>query len=1163
MGNRIGATTARSLTGRVLAAFLALAVAMGGLSVPRETSANGTPPAFVAGATLSANDHFVDVTFTEGVVGDKQHPLAPSDFQLTLDDNNGTGTAAACSIASLTDPVTGKAPKGGETTVRFGIFCYTPSNGNDFIEILPKDDASVFAASADQTAMDPSATTGKIRMHAYAAANQQPYLISPLHNAGLTKGDSADIPLAGLFADPDGDPLTFEAYVVKNDAADPDILTATLDPDTWNLKVASYEAGKCDIYVYAVDDRGLAQEVFFSVNVHASANQAPTVSQTLPDVIYLVGDPDSTLNLNLYFKDDDGDALSYTASSSNPNVATADVNVYSLTLHPAGVGATTVTVTATDGAASLAASFNVQVTAVGYNVSKLKLNDQFSGTSDRLQGDAGFYGNKSGVNLILYVDSNRNGVLENGEKASAVSLGTTDAAGGFGPIDIGDYPPGEVSYLIEASDPGSPGTVLIPFGLTFVKNVMLNLYHPIYDQWVTPGSDPITFKLSDSFNGTGTLVFSAESDNPNAISAKVNGDLLTVAAVAGAAYAESANVKISVQDLYSSNYTVVTFKVGDTTHAQPTIEAIGDRSLSVGDVWKTDLNVTLDPNAGKGNYAVVVGDASVVSAVVDESGGVPKLALTALREGASSVTVHVHDYYGGSATTAFTVTVAAATTDQPAIANITATNRVGGNDELTVSGLKPGDLAKTYDAMSGGNVLGSGSVATGETSVTLALSLPGNGAGSVYVTVASPGKLESAPRVEVHYGAEPSPGTVGGIVMGGPAGGATDATDAGDALIEQANRAGGPPDGVFRLGAMESDAPGSVEVPASVLASISADRPGATLRFVSGGVSFDTPLGSIDWKGISEALGARLEELKIRLDIRPIAIGEQSDMLRNARLQGLRVVGAFSFAATAVGGGGEKTIDDFGGSYADKTIRGEQSGLTAALYDPATGRYGFVPFASRTVDGRTDYSLRVPHNSVYALLSVTNAPFEDMENHWSSTEVTKLANLLLVRGVTSSEFEPDRSITRAEAIALVVRAIGLSEKPEAAGAFRDVTNNAWYAGAIGAAYRAKLIDGYGDGTIRPDERVTREQLAVLIDRASAFASGTVPVDADAGALGRFEDGEAVSGWAKAAMSRAVEAGYIQGQSAVKIAGAASATRAEATVIVGRLLRKLSFIPNEG
>lgn len=1167
MGNEIRIAVIRRIALKAFVALVALATTMAGGLYPKDAQANGTPPAFAGGAAMSANNHYVDVTFTEGVEGDKQHPLTPGDFQLALDDNNGTGTAAACSIVSLTDPATGKPPKGGETTVRFGIFCYTPSNGHDFIEILPADGASVFS-SADQTAMDAAATTGKIQMHAYSAANEQPYLSSPVNNVLMTKGDSIDVPLASSFEDPDGDPLTFEAYVVKNDANDPDIMTATLDPETWNLTIAASEVGQCDIFVYAKDDRGLAKEIFFTVNVHQNANQAPAVAQSLPDVIYLLGDPDSTLNLNLIFKDDDGDALSFTASSSDENVATTAVNAYWLTVHPVAVGTTTVTVTATDGMDAASASYQVQVTAVGYNVGKLKLNDQFTGTPDQLQGDAGFFGNKSGATLTLYVDGNHNGAVESEEKASAVPLGTTDASGGFGPVDIGDYPPGTVSFVIEAADPGAPGALLVPFELTFVKNVMLNNYKPIYDQWVTPGADPIAFKLGDYFFGTGPLAFSAESDNPSAISVDVTGDLLTVAAVPGAAYAEAANVKITVHDIYSSYANTVTFKVGDTTHVQPTIEAIGDRSLTAGDVWTTDLNATLDPTAGKGTYSAVVDDESVVSASIDSSGAVPVLTLSALHAGTANITVRVHDYYGGSATTAFVVTVAAATTERPAIANLAAANNAGASDVLTASGLSAGDLVKVYDALTGGNLIGSGSVANGATTAQLSLALPGSGAGVVYVTATSPGKLESAPRVEVHYGAEPSAGSVGGGGSVGGAGGGTGGKEdgagraaAGEALLAQANRAGGPPDGVLTLGSAQSDAPASADVPASVLATIAAGDPDATLRFVAGGVSFDTPIGRIDWKGIADALGVGLEGLTIRLDASPVATGEQEEMRRNADRQGLHVVGAYGFSATAVGGDREWEIRDFGGAYADKTIRSEQSGLTAALYDPATGRYTFVPFASRTVDGVTVYSLRVPHNSVYALLSETNVTFPDLERHWAKTEASKLANLLLVQGVSANAFEPDRFITRAEAIALVVRGIGLSEKPEAAGAFGDVAAGAWYAGAVGAAYGAKLIDGYGDGTIRPDERINREQLAVLIDRASAFAQGTGPAEADAGTLGRFEDGGAVSEWAKAALSRAVEAGYLQGQSAAKLAGKAFATRAETTVIVGRLLRKLAFIPD--
>ena len=89
--------------------------------------------------------------------------------------------------------------------------------------------------------------------------------------------------------------------------------------------------------------------------------------------------------------------------------------------------------------------------------------------------------------------------------------------------------------------------------------------------------------------------------------------------------------------------------------------------------------------------------------------------------------------------------------------------------------------------------------------------------------------------------------------------------------------------------------------------------------------------------------------------------------------------------------------------------------------------------------------------------------------------------------------------------------------------FSDLPADADAAQAIRWAAQSGLIVGYGDGTFRPDEPVTREQTAVILCRYAALR-GADP--SAAGDLGAWSDGSSVSPWAQQAMLWAMQSGTI-------------------------------------
>uniref|UniRef100_UPI0018F530A2 S-layer homology domain-containing protein n=1 Tax=Paenibacillus alkalitolerans TaxID=2799335 RepID=UPI0018F530A2 len=193
--------------------------------------------------------------------------------------------------------------------------------------------------------------------------------------------------------------------------------------------------------------------------------------------------------------------------------------------------------------------------------------------------------------------------------------------------------------------------------------------------------------------------------------------------------------------------------------------------------------------------------------------------------------------------------------------------------------------------------------------------------------------------------------------------------------------------------------------------------------------------------------------------------------------------------------------------------------------------------------------------SIYTVVELDKS-FSDVTGTWSEKYVESMANKLIVEGYETGLFQPNKAITRAEFAALVVRALGLSNKT-ATSNFSDVAAGAWYANAVAVAAEAGIIKGYAeDNTFRPNAEISRKELAAMVVRASEYA-GT-KLAADTSALAAFKDAGKL-GWAEAEVSAAVKAGIVNGLNASVLAPNGTATRAEAATMLQRFLANAKFI----
>jgi hypothetical protein len=128
-------------------------------------------------------------------------------------------------------------------------------------------------------------------------------------------------------------------------------------------------------------------------------------------------------------------------------------------------------------------------------------------------------------------------------------------------------------------------------------------------------------------------------------------------------------------------------------------------------------------------------------------------------------------------------------------------------------------------------------------------------------------------------------------------------------------------------------------------------------------------------------------------------------------------------------------------------------------------------------------------------------------------------------------------------------------------AFLDVQSADWYSETIRTAYAYNLINGYPDGTFRPMDLITREQAMVILSKAMVLTGLKDKLDSASAeeVFGIYQDADQVSAWARQGVADTVNAGIIVGRSHQELAPQASITRAEAAVILQRLLQHSDLI----
>ena len=220
--------------------------------------------------------------------------------------------------------------------------------------------------------------------------------------------------------------------------------------------------------------------------------------------------------------------------------------------------------------------------------------------------------------------------------------------------------------------------------------------------------------------------------------------------------------------------------------------------------------------------------------------------------------------------------------------------------------------------------------------------------------------------------------------------------------------------------------------------------------------------------------------------------------------------------------------------------------ITLENSTPDSGGSGFGGGGVGSGGGGGGVSAPVGQLNVYGNEIVPQISFSDLGNaEWAIESITALQKAGIISGVGNNLFMPDNQVTREEFVKMLVLALKLPLY-DGDTEFSDVNRSEWYFPYIGAAYNAGLLNGYPDGSFGIGDKISRQDIAVLIHRA--VLRYNLNIQAVNTAVS-FKDDDLIADYAKMAVSSLQQAGIINGVGELMFAPLDNATRAMAAKLI--------------
>ncbi|MFF2017615.1 S-layer homology domain-containing protein [Paenibacillus sp. NPDC058177] len=356
-----------------------------------------------------------------------------------------------------------------------------------------------------------------------------------------------------------------------------------------------------------------------------------------------------------------------------------------------------------------------------------------------------------------------------------------------------------------------------------------------------------------------------------------------------------------------------------------------------------------------------------------------------------------------------------------------------------------------------------------------------------------------------------------------------------------------------------ANADGTARFSAEALRNAATASPKAVLVIQNGGLEYRLPLSLV--ADVLKGAGHPDGTLEFKLEPQSGTTLEQ--LLAKAKQQGFTVKGTpANFGLSVSDGKTSVPVSGFGTTHVDRTLIVKEvlnpQTAVALLYDPVKGTFSYVPAVFTVENGVTKVTVKSSSANGIIAIALHPVTFTDVTGHWAKAEIERLASRLIVNGQSAGQFVPNGTVSRAEFAAMLVRSLDLQPGKTAGASFSDVPAAAWYAESAKIAAQLGLVQGYEDGSFRPNASITREQMAVMAARALKLLNAA---ESTGKAAASFKDADSISYWATEAVDLLTATGIMKGQTADSFAPGKNTSRAEAAVILTRVLGSAGLLNN--
>ncbi len=181
--------------------------------------------------------------------------------------------------------------------------------------------------------------------------------------------------------------------------------------------------------------------------------------------------------------------------------------------------------------------------------------------------------------------------------------------------------------------------------------------------------------------------------------------------------------------------------------------------------------------------------------------------------------------------------------------------------------------------------------------------------------------------------------------------------------------------------------------------------------------------------------------------------------------------------------------------------------------------------------------------------------FNDISKHWGEDAINFVAARELFGGIGNDKFDPNGVMTRAMFATVIARLEGANLSEYTKSNFTDVGINEWYGPAVAWAADKGIVSGYGNGKFGPNDKITREQMAVIFTKYLKFIdqgpSGNWMINVP------YSDKDQISKWALEGVAFATIKGLSTGKEGNRFDSQGTATRVEVAAVVTRLVKSIT------